>query len=330
MVRKFGKVNHYFNSFRPLLSKVLLQARENSTLKTYTSYFDDKWKIWAASIPEVNILPAEEFHIVLYMIYLLQTGKTYPVIRMSYFAINYFHTILGYQNPCTSHLIYNVLEGIKRLLTYSATKKSPVTVQQLYDLYKKFGGETMNLANLRTMLICLLSFMGCLRFSEVINLRRCDIIVNNQFLSIFIEKSKTDVYREGSWIYITRLDSALCPIRLVSRYFEQGNIKGDCQKYIFRGIITCTSHQTLRKKDKHVSYTCVRENVLEGLKNTGVNIEIYGLHSLRAGGATAAANMGVNDRLFKKHGRWKSEKVKDGYIHESIETKLIVTKNLGF
>ena len=53
------------------------------------------------------------------------------------------------------------------------------------------------------------------------------------------------------------------------------------------------------------------------------------MHSLRAGGATAAANLGVNDRLFKKHGRWKSEKVKNGYIHENIETKLIVTKNLG-
>ena len=39
--------------------------------------------------------------------------------------------------------------------------------------------------------------------------------------------------------------------------------------------------------------------------------------------------MGVNDRLFKKHGRWKSEKIKDGYIHESTEAKLVVTKNLG-
>ena len=53
------------------------------------------------------------------------------------------------------------------------------------------------------------------------------------------------------------------------------------------------------------------------------------MHSLRAGGATAAANLGVNDRLFKKHGRWKSEKVKNGYIHENIEAKLIVTKDLG-
>ena len=53
----------------------------------------------------------------------------------------------------------------------------------------------------------------------------------------------------------------------------------------------------------------VRENVIEGL--TGEETKLFGLHSLRAGGGTAAVNLRVNDRLFKKHGRWKSEKVKD-------------------
>ena len=38
---------------------------------------------------------------------------------------------------------------------------------------------------------------------------------------------------------------------------------------------------------------------------------MFGLCSLRAGGATATANLGVNERLFKKYGRWKSGKVKD-------------------
>ena len=40
----------------------------------------------------------------------------------------------------------------------------------------------------------------------------------------------------------------------------------------------------------------------------------FGLHSLRAGGASAAANSHVSDRLFKRHSRWKSEKSKDRYI----------------
>ena len=132
-----------------------------------------------------------------------------------------------------------------------------------------------------------------------------------------------------SLCYKTRHGSMLCPIELVSQYFKKGNIRDNCQKYIFRGIITTKSHSKLRRCNRYISYTCARENVIEGLKNIGAETKLFGLHSLRAGGATAAANLGVNDRLFKKHGRWKSEKVKDGYIHESIEAKLIVTKNLG-
>ena len=174
-----------------MLSKVLTKSRENSTIKTYSSYFEN-WKIWAAQFPEVNVLPADEFHIVIYMMHLLQTEKAYPVIRVSYFAINYFHLIVGYQNLCPTSLSYNVLEGIKRILAYSPTKKSPVTVSQLYEMYNYFGSKTISLSNLRTILICVLSFMGFLRFSEVVKLRRCDIITNKTFLSIFLEKGKTD------------------------------------------------------------------------------------------------------------------------------------------
>jgi len=47
------------------------------------------------------------------------------------------------------------------------------------------------------------------------------------------------------------------------------------------------------------------------------------------GGATAAANAGVPNRLFKRHGQWKSENVKDGYIKDSIESRLQVSKKLG-
>ena len=38
---------------------------------------------------------------------------------------------------------------------------------------------------------------------------------------------------------------------------------------------------------------------------------------MRSGGATAAANAKVPDRLFKRHGRWCSESAKDGYVKDS-------------
>ena len=59
----------------------------------------------------------------------------------------------------------------------------------------------------------------------------------------------------------------------------------------------------LRKIDKFLSYTTVRGHVLDLLANIGLDPKKFGLHSLRSGGALAAANHGVNDRLFKKYGR---------------------------
>jgi hypothetical protein len=49
----------------------------------------------------------------------------------------------------------------------------------------------------------------------------------------------------------------------------------------------------------------------------------YGLHSLRSGGASAAYKGGVQDKLFKVHGRWKSENAKDGYVCEELEKTIV-------
>ena len=79
----------------------------------------------------------------------------------------------------------------------------------------------------------------------------------------------------------------------------------------------------LRSLNKPISYATARENVITALKDIGLNTNDYGLHSLRAGGAAAAANLGINDRSFKKHGKWNSEKVKDVYVHEYLDSLLL-------
>ena len=88
-------------------------------------------------------------------------------------------------------------------------------------MYTYFGTKTISLSNLQTILICVLSFIGFLRFSEVIKSRPCDIIINKTFLSVFIEKSKTDACQEGSWVYLAKLDLAVCHIELIGQYFKK-------------------------------------------------------------------------------------------------------------
>ena len=54
---------------------------------------------------------------------------------------------------------------------------------------------------------------------------------------------------------------------------------------------------------KDLSYSRLRELVLEAFKDIVPDISAIGTRSLRSGGATAATNAGVPDQLFKHHGR---------------------------
>ena len=149
-------------------------------------------------------------------------------------------------------------------------------------------------------------------------------------MSLFIQKSKTDRYREGSSILIACTDGVTCPVRMTRRYLELSKMTDQSDQYLFSPTTFCkTSNTYVLKRQKSLSYTRAREILLDALQSMGLVMSKFGLHSLRAGGATAAANQGVCDRLFKKHGRWKSDSAKDGYVAENIKRQLLDTKNLG-
>jgi hypothetical protein len=159
-------------------------------------------------------------------------------------------------------------------------------------------------------------------------LKESDVLIFSEHMEIFIESSKTDQYRDGAWIVIARTATKICPVNMTERYISLGEISGSPDQYLFRGITRTKSGVKLRKKGG-LSYTRMRELLLEKIVAIGLNPKLYGLHSLRAGGATAAANAGVPDRLFKRHGRWRSENAKDGYVKDSLASRLSVTKDMG-
>ena len=103
-----------------------------STAKGCWGYFE-KWDSWSNQFQEVSAIPAEENFIILYLLSLLQTGKSYPAIRSSVFAIMYFHKIVGHQDPCNSELVNYVLEGIEKIFCHTPKKKKPFTPQLLHN-----------------------------------------------------------------------------------------------------------------------------------------------------------------------------------------------------
>ena len=54
---------------------------------------------------------------------------------------------------------------------------------------------------------------------------------------------------------------------------------------------------------RYTRYTRAREILLKALDDIGFDKSRFGLHSLRSGGASTAANKGVSERLLKAYGR---------------------------
>ena len=57
-------------------------------------------------------------------------------------------------------------------------------------------------------------------------------------------------------------------------------------------------------------------------KDILTDISQFGTHSLRADGSCAAANVGVQDRLFQHHSLWKIVSAKYGCENDNLDSRL--------
>ena len=184
-----------------------------------------------------------------------------------------------------------------------------------------------SLANIRLATVCLLAFAGFLRYDELANIRCCDLQLSPRCVTIKIPKSKTDQLRQGNEVLVARTGSDTCPVAMLEQYLKRGHIDLSSQLFLFRPIIGSKVEKLCNAG--RLTYTRLRELLKSKLDELGYSSAVFGVHSLRAGGATAAAGSGLPDRLFKKHGRWRSETAKDGYIEDPLEQRLLVTEQLG-
>lgn len=150
-------------------------------------------------------------------------------------------------------------------------------------------------------------------------------------IKIRIEKSKTDIYRRGNYVVIASTGTDLCPVLWLKWYIDSVGLVINSDEYMFRAISFCKTLGVYKlcKKNLPLSYTRAREILLESLADIGLDKSKFGLHSLRSGGVSSGENQGVSDRLLKAHGRWASDKEKDGYITDNLQSQIAVSLNLG-
>ena len=312
------------------LPALALRARQPKTVRNY-KYGWERWRKWASQFQEVSVLPADSSYVALYLLEIYQGSRTHAPVSLAYYSISWAHRTAGLADPTLDPLPKMVKDAAPRTLVYFSNKKQPVSVDILRKIVHKYANAKSDLMNVRLATMCIIAFSGFLRFQEISNLRYCDIVFANEYVKLFIESSKTDVHRQGAWVFIARMNSELCPVSLLERYLSMAGFSTYSECFIFRGVTRNKdpSKRKLKFKNVPLSYTTARVLILQAFQDVGMDPSLFGTHSLRAGGATAAANNKIPDRLFKKHGRWCSDRSKDRYVHESIQQKLLVSRNLG-
>ncbi len=313
------------------LPSVLLNSKAHSTNLQYGGAFD-RWRCWATKF-NLQAIPADPYYISLYLVSLSHSCKSPAPILKATCSISWAHKLAGLEDPCLGHLVKSTIEGLKRNLSVPLNKKEPITVEILEAMYDNICSDLSinNLFHIRTVVMCLLAFAGFLRFSELVNVKRCHLQFHSSHLDVFLPKSKTDIYRDGKHVIIARTGSKICPVGLLDKYIQLVESNGCVgpESYIFRSLSKLKQGFKLRDANQPMSYTRVREIILDALKPLVGDVSKFCVHSLRSGGASAAANAGIQDRLFKRHGRWKSDSAKDGYVKDSLDVRLSVSKSLG-
>lgn len=319
------KEETYMKDLANKMAVYLTNSRSENTVKCYFYGF----KRWETFIKThgFKALPAQPIHVALYLTHLLDTGASCNSINTAVYSIKWVHHLNNFIDPTDNSFVSSLQEAGKRTACGKKCKKDPVTSELLIQLCEHFQ-DCNDLLIIRDLTMILLSFAGFLRYDEISSLVCKNVKVFDQYLLLYIEKAKTDQYRNGNEVLIAKGHTVACPFSMFQRYLVVSKVSLDSDYFLFRPVFRSNNVCKLIYKNKKLSYTAARQSIISKLKLFAKDLDL-GLHSMRSGGATAVANSDVNERCWKRHGRWSSDSSKDLYVVDSVEKRLEVSKHLG-
>ncbi|KAK3086232.1 hypothetical protein FSP39_015566 [Pinctada imbricata] len=320
-----GSRNHILVDLAEHMPEYLIQSRSDNTILSYHNYFK-RWKTFIERKGGKS-LPAQPIQVALYLTFLLDSGSSFHVVNSVVYAIKWVHSINGLADPTENSYVKSLQDAAKRIATPVAVKKDPVTPEMLTELCK-FYSDCNDLLIVRDIAMILISFSAFLRYDELSHLKCSDLSIHDSYISIHIERSKTDRFRQGDEVLVSKGSTCACPVQALIRYITLAGIDLKSQDYLFKPMFRSKGVARLIYKNKPLSYTAARESILSRLRSLRPNMNL-GLHSLRSGGATAAVAGRASERCIMRHGRWKCEGSKDRYVQDSVKSRLSVSASLN-
>ena len=159
----------------------------------------------------------------------------------------------------------DLLSSAKRTLAKACTKKDILSSDHIKSLLLKYSSSEDGFV-LRDLAMIIVCFAGFLRYDEMSNLRCSEVEFEENFVRLYISKSKTDQFRDGNEVLLSELNSPACPVRVLKKYCTFFKIDVSSSNFFFRALYNVKGKVGLRRAEKKLSYTRARETILSRLR----------------------------------------------------------------
>lgn len=215
------------------------------------------------------------------------------------------HEVRGLPNPIRSALVRATLRGIRRTNGCAQHQAKPLLREELIRVLDATGDKRKDH---RDRALLLMGFAGALRRSELVGLNVGDVENVRQGLILHLQRSKTDQEAQGQKIGIPFARGRWCPVAALEAWLAISGISGGP---IFRPV-----DRHGRVHDCRLSDEAVGEIVRERISAAGLDPSGYSGHSLRAGLATSASQVGVPTWKIRQQTRHASDAMLSRYVRD--------------
>jgi hypothetical protein len=328
------------------LAGLLEGTRSDDTWITYGPTWK-RFKKWCAERkPPRCPLPAEPSTVALYFMWLGQTANTYSVIKGASGAIFTYHQLgLTGTTPTQDAFVNLVRTALQRKIGIMlVNQKEPLEWETVRDIALRVRKGMCTLPNRPAQYgacIMVVTFCGFFRFKDIKNIRASDVHFYEDRVEIFLASRKNDKCRQGNVIYLVRGETEACPVRMLEWLMSQNLdlYKGDkvplFQMYDGWKVRKDPKCLFSTFKNVEISYDQFQKLVfnllIEYTGRTWASLtKEFGTGSFRSGGASMVAATNIKELTFQRHGGWRTAEMRNRYTKETMETKLSVTRVMGY
>jgi integrase len=230
------------------------------------------------------------------------SGYKLSYIELGVSAVSRWAADQGWEGLGGEPLVVRALKVAGKLAVRGVTQKLPLSAQQLQLVVEVLGSVSSDgFLQARDEALFVVGWAGMFRSSELVGIRWEHVyFCSNGGIMIFVPHSKTDP-GDGAWVFLSpgqKLDLGVCPVRAL----RQLRLVTGGQGFVFKAR---------QSGEQPLSKSTVGVRLKKALEMAGVaDWQLYAAHSLRRGGATHAAKVGLPMRLIQAMGRWRSDAVR--------------------